>query len=61
MYREVILHLFGQVSSSAANKIAWKRQPSILGPLSPAKSMELVVDKLSKSHSNSEFVVAMSG
>jgi transcription termination factor Rho len=33
----------------------------VLNPLSPTESMELLIDKLSKTRSNSEFLAAMSG
>jgi transcription termination factor Rho len=33
----------------------------VLNPLSPVESMELLIDKLSKTRSNSEFLAAMSG
>jgi transcription termination factor Rho len=33
----------------------------VLNPLSPVESMELLIDKLSKTRSNGEFLSAMSG
>jgi len=33
----------------------------VLNPLSPVESMELLIDKLSKTRSNNEFLAAMSG
>ena len=33
----------------------------VLNPLSPVESMELLIDKLSKTRSNAEFLGAMSG
>jgi transcription termination factor Rho len=33
----------------------------VLNPLSPTESMELLIDKLSKTRSNGEFLAAMSG
>jgi transcription termination factor Rho len=33
----------------------------VLSPLSPVETMELLLDKLGKTRSNSEFLAAMSG
>jgi transcription termination factor Rho len=33
----------------------------VLNPLSPVESMELLIDKLSKTGSNAQFLSAMSG
>jgi transcription termination factor Rho len=33
----------------------------VLNPLSPVESMELLIDKLSRTRSNAEFLAAMSG
>ena len=33
----------------------------VLNPLSPVESMELLIDKLSKTRSNAEFLASMSG